>query len=101
MLHDVVFYDWRDASEMWHRPHGYLHPKFAADNAKILTDGTLTKKEEKIILKHMFPLTLTIPSSPEGLIVSLSDKYCANRELYYSLSKKYKQKFIKEIGSNA
>ena len=100
IMHDMVFYDWRNPAEMWHRPHGYLHPKFAAENAKILTGGKLSDKEEKIILKHMFPLTVTIPSSKEGLIVSLSDKYCASRELYYSLSKNYKQRFLKEIGRN-
>ena len=100
IMHDAVFYDWRNAEEHWHRPHGYLHPRFAADNARILTGGTLTDKEAKIITKHMFPLTVTIPSSAEGLIVSLSDKYCASRELYYSLSKKYKQRFLKEIGRN-
>ena len=98
IMHDMVFYDWRVPSEYWHRPHGYLHPKFSTDNARILTGGKLTEKEAKIILKHMFPLTVTIPSSKEGLVVSLSDKYCAARELYYSLSKSYQQRFLKEIG---
>ena len=100
IMHDLVFYDWRNPDEMWHRPHGYLHPKFAAENAKILTGGMFSPKEEKIVLKHMFPLTVTIPSSREGLIVSLSDKYCATRELCYSLSKTYKKRFLKEIGRN-
>ena len=98
IMHDAVFYDWRNPEEMWHRPHGYLHPKFAVDNARILTGGKLSDKEAKIISKHMFPLTVTVPSSKEGLVVSFADKYCASRELYYSLSKKYKQRFLKEIG---
>ncbi len=80
LLHDLFFYDWHDDDRV-HRPHGYKHPRFALQQARKLTNNSLTHKEENIILRHMFPLTLTPPSSKEGVIVSLSDKYCATVEL--------------------
>ncbi len=79
VLHDLFYYDWHDPAR-WHRPHGYKHPRFALENAKRL-NKSITKKEENIILRHMFPLTVIPPRYPEGLVVSLADKYCATREL--------------------
>ena len=40
---------------------------------------------------------LTSDRYAEGYIVSFADKYCATRELMYSLSKKYKQRFLKDV----
>lgn len=85
-LHDLFYYDWHDKA-MWHRPHGYKHPRFALTNAKEL-NPLITPKEENIILRHMFPLTVIPPKSREGLIVSLCDKYCATRELMRSRKEK-------------
>ena len=97
VMHDLFYYDWRDAQTgRWHKLHGYKHPKYAALNAKELYPE-LGKTEEEIISRHMWPLTISLPKSKEGFVVSLSDKYCATRELLYSLSKKYKQKFLKDI----
>ena len=76
--------------------HGYKHPKYAAINAKELYPA-LTDKERDIIRHHMWPLTLALPNSREGFVVSLSDKYCATRELFYSLSKRYKARFLRDL----
>lgn len=34
-----------------------------------------------MILRHMWPLTPIPPSSREGIVLSLADKYCASREM--------------------
>lgn len=91
LLHDLFYYDWRDPTGNWHRPHGYKHPKFALLNAVEL-DTTLNEIQKDMIRHHMFPLTLP-PVHKEGFVVVFADKYCANRELIYSLSKNYKNKF--------
>ena len=96
-MHDLFYYDWRDGEHGgWHRMHGYKHPKYAALNAKELYPP-LSKKERDIITHHMWPLTMVMPNSAEGFVVSLSDKYCATRELFFSLSKRYKQRFIRDL----
>ena len=96
-MHDLFYYDWRDGETgRWHKMHGYKHPKYAAINAKELYPA-LTDKERDIIRHHMWPLTLALPKSREGFVVSLSDKYCATRELFYSLSKRYKARFLRDL----
>ena len=54
------------------------HPIYALENAKKFFN--LNKKEEDIILKHMWPLTLSPPKYLESFIVTLVDKYCAFKE---------------------
>jgi uncharacterized protein len=73
-LHDFFLYDWHN--ESYGNLHGFRHPKIALDNAKDRFD--LTKGEEKIILCHMWPLTiLAIPTSKEAWLVCAMDKYCS------------------------
>lgn len=97
VMHDLFYYDWRDGETgKWHKLHGYKHPKYASLNAKELYPE-LTKKQAEIIRCHMWPLTLRLPKSPEGFIVSLSDKYCATRELLYSLNKNYRERFLRDV----
>ena len=91
LLHDLFYYDWRDPSGMWHRPHGYKHPKFAVLNAAEL-DKTLNECQKDMIKCHMFPLTLSLPRYKEGYILIFADKYCATQELFYSLNKNYKNR---------
>lgn len=95
LLHDLYYYDWRE-NDWSHRPHGYLHPRFALKNANALC-GPLDKKTENIIQRHMWPLTALPPRYPESLAVSLADKYCAAKELRYSLSKKYRARLDRMI----
>lgn len=78
-MHDLFYYDWHE-NDWSHRPHGYRHPKFAAANAKLLCGG-LDRKSEMMIIRHMWPLTPLPPTSPEGMVLSLADKYCASREM--------------------
>ena len=91
ILHDLFYYDWHDKNSS-HRPHGYRHPGFAVKNARALNPA-LTKKEENIISRHMWPLTVIPPKYPEGLIVSLCDKYCATRELLIADREYFRKKF--------
>ena len=95
LLHDLTYYDWHDPDTS-HRPHGFRHPAFAAFNAKLL-EPSLTKKEERIILRHMWPLTPLPPSSREGFIVTFSDKYCASMEMRITKKQKAKEKFDKKL----
>lgn len=98
IMHDLVYYDWRNGETgRWHKLHGYRHPNLACLNAKELC-GNLTEIEEDAIRRHMWPLTVTPPRFKEGWIVIFSDKYCATREVLYSTNKKYKSKFLKDIG---
>ncbi len=98
VMHDLVYYDWRNGETgKWHRLHGYRHPNLACMNAKELC-GNLTKLEDSIIRRHMWPLTIIPPQSREGWVVTFSDKYCATLEVLYSTNKKFKSKFLKDIG---
>lgn len=75
MLHDLFFYDWLRGGP---RLHGFRHPAIALENAKRIT--SLTKKEEDIIKKHMWPLTPCPPLYRESLVVSLVDTFCSVKD---------------------
>ena len=77
LLHDLFFYDCEDKIS---RPKNYIknHPKIALENANKLFN--LNKKEQDIILKHMWPLTFSPPKYLESFIVTIVDKYCAFKE---------------------
>ncbi len=95
MLHDLFYYDWHTAGDGSHRLHGYRHPGFALKNAKELF--SLTKKQENIIVRHMWPLTPTPPRYREGFIVSFWDKYCSFQEILINKIPSYRQKFDKAV----
>ena len=77
LLHDLFFYDCEDKLS---RPKNHIknHPKIALENANKLFN--LNKKEQVIILKHMWPLTFSPPKYLESFIVTIVDKYCAFKE---------------------
>ena len=52
-----------------------VHPKIALSNAKKIYE--INKKEEDIILKHMWPLTIAFPKYKESYVVTLIDKCCS------------------------
>ncbi len=85
MLHDFFLYD-------WHVPgnseglHGFSHPRVAHQNAK--KHFEINAIEEEIILKHMFPLTLSPPRKREAIIVTLVDKWCTVRETLHLENRK-------------
>lgn len=74
LLHDYFLYDWHEPDPN-HRLHGFHHPKTALANA--LRDTRLSKKEQNIILRHMFPLTPIPPAYKEAWIVCIADKICS------------------------
>ena len=78
MLHDLFLYDWRIKQENRKGMHAFTHGKIACENAIKLFD--LTEKEKDIIIKHMWPITLAIPKSIEGFVLTFVDKYCALSE---------------------
>lgn len=79
LLHDYFLYDWHIPSETDSRKlHGFYHPTFALINAK--KEYSLTPKQEDIIKKHMWPLTVIPPMCKESWIVTAADKYCSTME---------------------
>lgn len=97
MIHDLFLYDWRSKHRDREFPamHAFAHPKIALRNASKLFD--LNKKEQDIIVKHMWPVTLfSFPKYPESYIVTLMDKFSAMKESYdYMQSNLNKNKFYK------
>lgn len=78
LLHDFYLYDWHKKHE-GHRLHGLFHPAKALKNAKKIY--ILNKKEENMILSHMFPITLWVfPKSKEAWLLTKADKICAKKE---------------------
>ncbi len=79
LLHDYFLYDWHEKDEKEpHRLHGFYHPGTALRNAR--REYVLTKRQEDIIKKHMWPLTVVPPACREAWIVSAADKYCSLME---------------------
>ncbi len=102
LLHDLFYYDWHDPDPS-HRLHGYFHPGFALKNARELSRKNnleLTKVEENIIYRHMFPLTVIPPVYKESLLVCLVDKYVATKEIIICSSEKRSRKFFGESGKD-
>lgn len=80
MLHDLFLYDWREKRPKYKftDKHAFKHPKIALKNAKKVTN--LNQKEEDIIVKHMWPVTIKLPKYKESYIITLTDKYSATME---------------------
>ena len=80
LLHDLFLYDWRvEKRKKGELPHGFTHPRKALENAK--QHFELDKREEDIIIKHMWPLTVKLPKYPESYVIVMMDKYSAVVEL--------------------
>ncbi len=75
MLHDLFYYDWLREGP---RLHGLRHPRISLENARKLYP--LSKKEEDIIKKHMWPLTIIPPCYLESFVVALVDSFCSFRD---------------------
>lgn len=88
LLHDFFLYDWHDKSHS--RLHGFHHPFTALKNAK--KEFSLSPREQDIIRKHMFPLTLVPYKYKESALVSIVDKFCAA----YEIAAKYQLPFAIE-----
>ena len=94
MLHDLFLYDWRKKEDGRKGLHAFTHPKTALENSKKIF--TLNEKEEDIILKHMWPVTIKLPKYKESYIITIADKYCALSEsCEYYLEKIFSKKVLK------
>lgn len=77
LLHDLFYYDWLREGP---RLHGFRHHNISLKNARKIT--SLSPKEEDIIKKHMWPLTVIPPRYMESLTVSLVDTFCSTRDYF-------------------
>lgn len=83
ILHDLFLYDWRHSRKNLGlaRPHAFIHPEIALNNACELFE--LNDKEQDIILKHMWPVTLLhFPKYKESYIITFTDKFSALKSFY-------------------
>lgn len=91
LLHDFFLYDWyTHTKETGDHFHGMTHPRAALNNA--CRHFELSECEKDIILKHMFPLTITPPSYKETVVIILVDKYCGLVETVSHLISKFRNK---------
>jgi len=81
LLHDLFYYDWLREGP---RRHSIRHPRIALKNAMKVT--ALSDKEQDIIKKHMWPLTVIPPRYPESWAVCLSDIYCSWRDYFVPIA---------------
>lgn len=93
MLHDLFLYDWR-VKDGRKNIHAFTHGKIACENACKLFE--LSDKEKDMIIKHMWPVTLKVPKSIEGFILTIVDKYSAINEMFeYFCSSKFVKRTLK------
>ncbi len=87
MLHDLFLYDWRKRENGRKVLHALTHPRTAYENACKITE--LNDRETDIILKHMWPVTLSFPKYKESYVLTLVDKFCAMSEVFEDLSRRH------------
>ena len=81
VLHDLFLYDWRHSKKMLNGWHAFKHPQIALENA--LKICNLNEKEQDIILKHMWPVTLlSIPKYRESFLITIVDKRSALKSFF-------------------
>ena len=90
LLHDLFFYDWLREGP---RLHGFRHPWISLKNAREVT--SLSKKEEDIIIKHMWPLTIIPPRYLESWVVCFVDTYLTIMDYVEGKRKKLKVENLK------
>lgn len=79
LLHDYFLYDWHDPNHVGvENLHGFFHPGVALKNA--MEEFDLTIREQDIIKKHMWPLTVVPPKYLESWVVTTADKYISTLE---------------------
>lgn len=90
MLHDLFLYDWRKRQPDRKGLHAFTHGKCAYENASKLFE--LNNIQKDMIVKHMWPVTLSFPKYKESYILTLVDKYCAISESLNEISSKFHKK---------
>ncbi|MBR2991386.1 MAG: HD domain-containing protein [Solobacterium sp.] len=77
MLHDFYLYD-HHKEQPFPGSHAEVHPRAALSNALKFFDPDAIMID--CIVNHMWPGSPHRPATPEGLIVTIADKYCASLE---------------------
>lgn len=91
MVHDLFLYDWRKRQPDRKGLHAFTHGKYAYENASKLFN--LNDLQKDMIVKHMWPVTISLPKYKETFILTLVDKYCALNESFTEISSRlYKNK---------
>lgn len=95
LLHDLFLYDWRHSHKDLNGWHALIHSKIALKNASQIC--SLSKKEEDIIVKHMWPVTFfQFPKYKESYIITVVDKISALKSFFeYYRSIVIKKKLIR------
>ena len=83
LMHDFFLINNQKVNILYRIKVLFIHPRMALENSKKYFK--LNKKEERIILSHMFPLNLTIPTSREAWLVDIVDDIASIYERIYSL----------------
>ena len=80
LLHDLYFNRINDMSTYKEKIELLTnnHPKDAVENAK--KHFSLNKKEEDIILTHMWPISKYVPKYKESFVVGYADKACSFKD---------------------
>ncbi len=87
LLHDLYLLNWDEDTDFSQWERLTKHPQIALDNAK--KHFNLTKLEQDIISKHMWPLTITkMPKYKESMIVNIVDTACAIAEFTHTYKTK-------------
>lgn len=93
LLHDMYLYDRKTyVRPKGERMHGFSHPLIALHNAD--NNFKLNDLEKEIILKHMWPLTLSLPHHKETFIIIIVDKYCCMAEIFCHFGKVMHKAFL-------
>lgn len=81
----IYFYMTGEKKEIGNRSgfHAFTHGKTAYENASKIFE--LNKIEKDMIIKHMWPVTISFPRYLETLILTFVDKYYATRESFEDL----------------
>lgn len=98
LLHDYYLYDWH-IHGAFYRGHIVKHPGEAAERAK--QDFKINKREENMIRRHMFPLTIMPPRYREGWLISWADKTSAVSETLGKKARRSKAKRADEKADRA
>lgn len=92
LLHDMFLYDRREiAKKKGEKPHSIRHPLIALDNAKKYFE--IDKREEDMIVNHMWPLSMRFPRYAESYVIVLIDKYIATLEWGTHVTRLVKTKY--------
>lgn len=87
MLHDFFFYDWRH--HKGEGLHAFTHAEESFKNA-MKHYQNINQIEKDIIIKHMWPLNIELPSFFETVLVTVSDKAVSTYEVMLMIRNKFK-----------